>query len=231
MDIEPIQKTKIPAEPTSITIDVSKTALIIVDMQNAFVRKGAYFDLSGYDISRTERIIPACQSVIQTAREKGITVIYLQMIRDRPSPGDPPAVSPSFQKSRIPALVKERPDMADKIFFECAWGSEIIDELMPYKTDIIIKKRKYDGFLETDLESRLKTLGIQYLLFIGTATNVCVESTLRHAFFLDYFCILVSDAVSQMGPEIIQESTITNVRTTFGWVTHSKDLLNALRAQ
>ena len=87
MDNEPIQKIKIPAEPTSITVDVSKTALIIVDMQNAFVRKGAYFDLSGYDISRTERIIPTCQSVIQTAREKGITIIYLRMIRDRPSPG------------------------------------------------------------------------------------------------------------------------------------------------
>ena len=80
----------------------------------------------------------------------------------------------------------------------------------------------------TNLDIILRTLGIKHLVFIGTATNICVESTLRRAFFLDYFPILVSDAVSQMGPAPLQEATILNVQSTFGWVTSSDKFLAAI---
>jgi ureidoacrylate peracid hydrolase len=75
----------------------------------------------------------------------------------------------------------------------------------------------------------LRTLGAKYLFFVGAATNICVESTLRHAFSLDYFPILVSDAVSQMGSNITQEATILNVQSTFGWVANVEDLVRAIR--
>jgi ureidoacrylate peracid hydrolase len=229
MSDEPIHNIEIPADPEPITIDALKTALIIVDMQNAFVRRGGYFDLSGYDISRTERIIPSCRAIIQAARERGIKIIYLQMIREKNTAEKKLKESPAFYKSRIPSMVEKRPDIKDKIFFNGAWGSEIIEELKPDENDIIIKKQKYDGFIDTDLEGRLKNLGSQYLIFMGTATNICVESTIRHAFFLDYFSILVSDAVSQMGPDFIQESTIMNIQSTFGWVTNSERILSAFQ--
>jgi ureidoacrylate peracid hydrolase len=69
----------IQAEPESIEIDVLKTAVLVVDMQNAFVHQGGYLDLVGFDISATEKIIKPCQEVVHTAREKGIKAIYLQM--------------------------------------------------------------------------------------------------------------------------------------------------------
>jgi ureidoacrylate peracid hydrolase len=75
----------------------------------------------------------------------------------------------------------------------------------------------------------LRTYAVKYLLFVGTATNICVESTLRHAFFLEYFPILIADAVSQLGPSTTQEATIFNVQSIFGWVTTSEKLLNAIR--
>ena len=108
--------------------------------------------------------------------------------------------------------------------------AEIIDELKPHKEDIVIKKQRYDGFVGTNLELVLSTLRTRFLVFIGTATNVCVESTLRHAFFLDYFNILVSDAVSALGPDMLQEATIHNVQTRFGWVTTAENLLAGLGA-
>jgi ureidoacrylate peracid hydrolase len=80
----------------------------------------------------------------------------------------------------------------------------------------------------TNLDIVLRTLGIKYLLFLGIATNVCVESTLRHAFFLDYFPILVSDAVSQKGSQVTQEATILNVQSTFGWVTDTLRVIKAI---
>jgi ureidoacrylate peracid hydrolase len=209
----------IEAEPDPIKVDLLKTAVLVVDMQNAFIKKGGYFDLAGHDLSVTEGIIEPCRKVLGAARQRGIRILYLQMgcSSDLSDKGPPDA--PSSLKSKSLTLVRRRPDMRDKFYFYGTWGAEIIEELKPRPGDIVIRKQKYDGFIGTNLEIILRTLGTQYLAFIGTATNICVESTLRHAFFLDYFPILVSDAVSQAGSSITQQATILNVQTHFGWVT------------
>lgn len=222
--------TLVQAEPEAIEIDVSKTAVLVVDMQNAFVRRGGYFDLIGFDISATEKIIEPCQEIVGAAREKGIKIIYLQMgySPDLSDSGGPN--SPAWHKSRGLALIRQRPELKDKLYIYGTWGANIIEELEPQQGDIVIRKQKYDGFIGTNLDIVLRTYGVKHLLFIGTATNICVESTLRHAFSLQYFPILVSDAVSQMGPSSTQEATIFNVRSIFGWVTTSENLLKAIRA-
>ncbi len=219
----------VQAEPEPIEIDVLKTAVLVVDMQNTFVRKGGYLDLLGFDISATEKIIKPCQEIVSTAREKGIKVIYLQMGYSPDLSDSGGQNSPVWHKSRGLALIRQRPELKDKLYIYGTWGANIIEELEPLPGDIVFRKQKYDGFIGTNLDIILGTYGIKYLVFIGTATNICVESTLRHAFSLQYFPILVSDAVSQMGPSSTQEATIFNVRSTFGWVTTTKELLKAIR--
>ena len=219
----------VQAEPEPIEIDVLKTAVLVVDMQNAFVRKGGYLGLLGFDISATEKIIVPCQEIVSTAREKGIKVIYSQMGYSPDLSDSGGQSSPVWHKSRGLALIRQRPELKDKLYIYGTWGANIIEELEPQPGDIVIRKQKYDGFIGTNLDIVLGTYGIKYLVFIGTATNICVESTLRHAFSLQYFPILVSDAVGQMGPSSTQEATIFNVRSTFGWVTTTKELLNAIR--
>ncbi len=125
-------------------------------------------------------------------------------------------------------LIHQHPELKDKLCLSGSWGAEIIEELRPEPGDIVVKKQRYDGFIGTNLDVILRTLGIKYLIFVGTATNICVESTLRRSFFLDYFPILVSDAVSQKGPRMMQEATILNVQSTFGWVTDSMRLIKAM---
>lgn len=222
--------TLVQAEPEAIEIDISKTAVLVVDMQNAFVRRGGYLDLIGFDISATEKIIEPCREIVRAAREKGIKIIYLQMgySPDLSDSGGPN--SPAWYKSRGLTLIRQRPELKDKLYIYGTWGANIIEELEPQQGDIVIRKQKYDGFIGTNLDIVLRTYGVKHLLFIGTATNICVESTLRHAFSLEYFPILISDAVSQMGPSSTQEVTILNVRSTFGWVTTSENLLKAIRA-
>lgn len=220
--------TTITAEPEPIRIDVLKTAVIVVDMQNAFVRRGGYFDLAGYDLSGTEGIIVPCQKIITAARQKGARIIYLQMgcspdFSDKGPPG-----SPNNLKSKGLSLIHRRPEVKDKFYIYGTWGADIIEELKPAPEDTVVKKQKYDGFIGTNLEIILQTFGIKYLTFIGTATNVCVESTLRHAFFLDYFPILVADAVSHAGSSVTQQATIQNVKTHFGWVTTSESFMAGL---
>lgn len=216
------------AEPEPIRIDYKKAAILVVDMQHAFVCKGGYFDATGIDVSAAEKIIHPCQKIIAAGREKGIKIIYLQMEYSHDPSGKGSGESPGFIKSRVPDVLNQRPELKDKLHMDGTWGIEIIEALKPQHGDTIIRKHRHDGFIETNLDQTLRDFGIKYLLFIGTATNICVESTLRHAFSLDYFPILVSDAVSQKGPHITQKATIFNVQSTFGWVTSSERLLRAM---
>ncbi len=218
----------IKANPQPILVDLARTALLVVDMQNAFVHKGGYFDLVGQDTTSIQRIIDPCRKIIQAARTMGIRIIYLQMGCSPDLSDKGPPDSPSSVKSRMLSMMKEHPEWKDKFYIYGTWGAEIIEELKPSEGDIVVKKQKHDGFIGTSLDINLRTIAAKYLVFVGAATNICVESTLRHAFSLDYFPILVSDAVSQMGPRITQEATLLNVQSTFGWVTHTEDLLHAI---
>ena len=220
----------VKAEPQPILVDLSRTVLLVVDMQNAFAQKGGYFDLAGLDITPIRRIIEPCRKIIDAAHATGIRIIYLQMgcSRDLSDRGSPDA--PSSIKSRVLSMMKEHPEWKDKFYIYGTWGAEIIEELKPREGDIVVKKQKHDGFIGTNLDIILRTLGAKYLFFVGAATNICVESTLRHAFSLDYFPILVSDAVSQMGSNITQDATILNVQSTFGWVANAENLLRAIRS-
>jgi len=219
----------IRAEPEPIQIEPSKAAVIVVDMQNAFITPGGYFDLAGHDLSGAQKIIGPCKDILRLARERGLKIIYLQMgcNPDLSDAGRPD--SPHRLKSRVLKWIHQHPEWKEKLYIYGTWGAEIIEELEPQQGDILIKKQKYDGFIGTNLDMILRTYEIKHLFFIGVATNICVESTLRHAFFLDYFPILVSDAVTQAGPGLIQEATILNVRSTFGWVTTSENLLTTLK--
>jgi ureidoacrylate peracid hydrolase len=218
----------IQTEPEPIQIDLLKTAVIVVDMQNAFVSKGGYFDLAGYDLSAVRKIIGPCKRIIGIARQKGSKIVYLQMgfspdLSDMGSPN-----SPIRHKSRGLKMILQHPELQEKLYIYGTWGADIVKELEPQQGDILVKKQKYDAFMGTNLDIILRTYDIKYLVFVGTATNVCVESTLRHAFFLDYFPILVSDGVAQIGPALIQEATVYNVRSNFGWVLNSENLLSAI---
>jgi len=199
-------------------------------MQNAFVKRGGYFDLAGYDLSGVERIVGPCRKIITAARQKGARIIYFQMGCSPDFSDRGPADSPYNQKAKGLRLIRERPEVKDKFYIYGMWGAEIIEDLKPGPHDLVVRKQKYDGFIGTNLEIILSTYGIRYLVFVGTATNLCVESTLRHAFFLDYFPILVSDAVSQAGPTLTQEATLFNVKSNFGWVTTCESLVAGLES-
>ena len=225
------QPVKIETAPEPFQIDTAQTAVIVVDMQNAFAKRGGYMDLAGYDISKTERIIAPCRKIISASRKNGCKIIYFQMGCSPDMSEAGAQGSPFYLKSKGIDLIRKNSEFKEKSYIYGTWGAEIIDELRPQAEDIVIKKQRYDGFIGTNLELVLSTLGIKFLIFIGTATNVCVESTLRHAFFLDYYPILVSDAVSALGPDILQEATIHNVQAKFGWVISVEKLVEGLEKQ
>ena len=80
-------------------------------------------------------------------------------------------------------------------------------------------KPRYSGFFNSQLDSTLRARGIRNLVFTGIATNVCVESTLRDGFHLEYFGVVLADATHQAGPEFAQQAALYNIETFFGWVS------------
>lgn len=217
------------AEPEPITIDTDKTALVVVDMQNSFCKKGGMMDYWGkLNETTAERVIASCKRLAGTVRSKNIPVFYLRMTYGLEVDADLGPDSPYFWKEK--GLVAERQDPSLKGRFLTAgkWDWEIVDELKPEPGDTVIDKSRFSGFVNTDLESRLRAAGIKYLIFTGLYTNICVESTLRDAFHREFFPILVRDACGPTEAEHIQEVTLWNVQNAFGWVTTANDLIKSL---
>ena len=216
----------LPAEPQPVEVDLARTAVIVVDMQNTFVSKGGMFDSFGVDLSSTINIIPSIQGIIACARSSGVKVIY---IAHRVSP-DWHEVGPGspFWFSKTASISRERPELRDKLIVRGTWGAEIIDELKPGKDDVVIEKTKYSAFSGTNLDMFLKNYDIKYLIFTGVATNICVESSIRDAYHLEYFPILISDATATEPPKQ-QDATIRNVKLCFGWVTSCEHVIQALQ--
>jgi len=127
-------------------------------------------------------------------------------------------------------LMRENPDLDGKLTIKGTWDYDFIDDIKPQPQDYIIQKPRYSGFWGTNLDMLLRGRGIRNLIFTGVATNVCVESTLRDAFFLEYFALIIADATLQVGPQSVQEATLFNIEKFFGWVSTTKDYLDALKA-
>ncbi len=219
----------IPAEPEPIKLDIDRTALIVVDMQNAFCTKDGMFDvMSRLDEAKTKAVIETDKKVIEASRSRGIKIIYLRMTYDSDLADAGGAESPNYWKEGGIKAMREHPEWKGKFLTIDTWDWQIIDDLKPQPADIVVNKNRYSAFVNPEFDSILRKNNLKHLIFIGIATNVCVESTLRDAYFHEYFPLLVSDACGNTGPDYIQEATIWNVSRVFGWVTTSDDLVKAL---
>jgi ureidoacrylate peracid hydrolase len=209
----------IKAEPENLSIRASETALVVVDMQNAYSTPGGYLDLAGFDISTTGPVIEKIKIAIAAARQAGILVVFFQngwdpAYTEAGGPG-----SPNWHKSNALKTMRARPELEGKLLAKGGWDYALVDELTPQPGDLVIPKTRYSGFYNTNFDSLLRSRGIRNLVFTGIATNVCVESTLRDGFFLEYFGIVLADATHQAGPASAQEAALFNIKTFFGWVS------------
>jgi ureidoacrylate peracid hydrolase len=109
------------------------------------------------------------------------------------------------------------------------WDAEIVDELAPQPGDRVIDKTRYSAFYGTDLEAQLSALSVDTLIVCGVTSNVCVESTVRDAFFRDIRIIVPSDATAAVTPEM-HASALRNFEYSFGPVVTTDDLVTAMAA-
>jgi ureidoacrylate peracid hydrolase len=218
----------LPTRPEPLDVALEKSAVVVVDMQNAFAAKGGLLDLAGIDISGAGNVVRSIGTILTAARAAGVQVVYLQTGYKPDLSNGGGDSSPNPRKETALCLMRARPELKGKLLVEGTWDFEIVPELKPQPRDLVVLKTRYSGFAGTTLDSVLRAREIRYLFFVGIATNVCVESTLRDAYFHEYWPILVTDAAMQVGPPAAHEATIFNVESFFGWTLDSQGMLRSL---
>jgi ureidoacrylate peracid hydrolase len=213
--------------PEPLDVDLAKSAVVVVDMQNAFASPGGLLDLAGVDITGADQVVRTIGGILDAARGAGVAVVYLQTgYQADLSNGGGPA-SPNPRKETALCLMRARPELRGQLLVEGTWDFQIIEALAPQPGDVVVLKTRYSGFAGTQLDSVLRAREIRYLVFVGIATNVCVESTLRDAYFHEYWPILVTDGALQAGPPAAHAATVFNVESFFGWTLAARTLIAA----
>ena len=221
----------LPAQPEPLSIAPERTAVVLVDMQNAFASPGGMLDLAGIDVGPAAQAVANARLLVDAARTARIPVIYLVMgyAPDQSNAGGED--SPNPRKELALCLMRERPELKGKLLTYGTWDFQIVDALTPHPGELVILKPRYSGFVGTPLDAQLRSLGIRTLLMAGIASNVCVESTLRDAYFREYWPVMIEDATMPAGSPEIQRATVHNVTTFFGWVSTAREVAGALRSR
>ena len=216
-------------ESKTLEIDMAKTALLVIDMQNDFCHVDGWVGHAGYDVNVVRTPIAPLQKLILAVREVNIPIVWIDW-QNRP---DLLEVSASRQYAYNPTgegfnLGDTLPGNQDSVLSKGSWGSQVIDELEQKPEDICVDKYDMNGFWNTPLDNILRNLGKKTLLFTGVNTDQCVMTTLQNASFLGYDCILLRDCTATLSPEFCSQATFYNVETCFGFVTNSQAVLESI---
>ncbi len=216
----------IGAKPEPLAIDPRESAVIAVDMQNDFGSAGGMLESQGVSIDAARATIEPTRRVLDSARASGITVVFLKMEFSRDLSNLGGADAPNRTKHLDFGV-----GVGD-ILIEGTWNTQIVDELAPESSDLLVSKQRYSGFFKTELDDVLQERGIRNLIFVGWTTSVCVESTLRDGFYRDYRCLILADCTAEVvGRDLVRtnhEASLLVIERLFGWVTDSNSLLQSL---
>ncbi len=212
--------------------DLSRGALVVIDMQNDFCAPGGWTDRSGLDYQRCRKAIPGVQRALEAARRHGMWVIWVYWHN-----------RPDLRNLGAPTLYsfKHTPDQAGigqdlangAVLTQGSWGTEMVDELKPLMDpdDIHVEKVRMSGFYGTHLDQVLRTQGISTLYFAGVNIDQCVTTTMEDAYFRDYNGVLLEDACATSSPDFCQQAVVFNAKNCWGFVTDTNAFANPVPEQ
>jgi nicotinamidase-related amidase len=215
--------------PQRVTLDLNRTALLIIDMQNDFCTQGGWVDHIGGDYRPDRAPIDPLNRLTPELRSQGVPIIWVNW-GNRPDLANMPPNQLHLYKPKGSGtgLGDPLPGSGAAVLQKDSWAAAIIDELIVAPKDLRVDKHRISGFWDTPLDSILRNLGIRTLLFAGVNTDQCVMCTLSDANFLGYGCILVEDCCATSSPQFCTDASIWNVKKCFGFVTGTDDLVEAL---
>ncbi len=227
----PPLRATIAAAPQAITVDLRRSAIVVVDMQNDFCAPGGWVDYLGADLSPERAPIGPLQAILPVLRAAGVPVIWLNWGNRPDRKNLPPTTLYVFNADGEGlGIGGALPGSGAKVLEKDSWSAAVVDELEQLPDDIKVDKYRISGFWDTPLDSILRNLDVKTVFFGGVNTDQCVMHTLTDAHFQGYNCLLVEDCCGTTSPDFCREATIWNVKTCFGFVVSSSDVIAAVKA-
>jgi len=217
------------ARPRDVVLDLTSTALVLVDLQNDFCSAQGWLASVGADVSVLAAAVTLSDRVAAAARAAGVPVIWLNW-GNRPDQANlPPGVAHVYDPEGTGAGIGHvLAASGAPVLTKGSWGAELAAPLRAEDGDILIDKYRMSGFWDTELDSVLRNLRVDTLLFAGVNSDQCVYATLIDAACIGYDVILLTDASATTSPRYCHEATIYNTRQCFGFTATTAATLTAL---
>jgi len=182
-------------------LDLSRTALLLVDLQNDFVHPQGAYGRAGQGAPAIAALPARLRPLAEALRKRGGWIVSTQFTLVPGKAGEP------FISDHLKRL---RPFLAKGDFAPGGWGQQLVDILQP--ADIAVEKVAYSAFYMSRLEFALKRAGIETLIVGGIVTNGGVASTVRDAHVRDFHTIVLSDGCAAFKAEV-HDTSISDLST------------------
>lgn len=199
-------------KPLAELVELKSSAIIVVDMQHDFCSPKGACGIAGGNLDPIQQMIPRLRKFLGDAREIGANLIFIQCIHENATDSD--------------AWIARHKGGPRNVCRRGSWGAEFIgDGIEPRGDETVVIKHRYSAFTDTRLGAVLRTANIKTLIMTGVGTNVCVESTARDGFMLDYNIVFLSDCTQTATPGGAHEATLNNIKHHFGTVATSDEVV------
>jgi ureidoacrylate peracid hydrolase len=195
-------------------VDPTSTALVVIDVQNDFALPQGVCGQVGDDISLVAPMVARLKALIESARKAGVLIVFVRTIYDEPVLS--PALAEQYSRRGYP----------NSICLTGTRGAEFYHGIGPKKNapnEILVTKHRYSAFWGSSIDLVLRNNGIRTVVLTGIATEVCVESTARDAFFKDYQVVVPEDCVGCYS-EDRQQAALVVIARSFGVVTSGTEI-------
>jgi len=203
-------------------LEPSKTALVVVDVQNDFCSAEGVFGRLGHDVSMMPRMAERLGHLVEAARRKNVLIIWVRATYDEVATSAPLAET------------YNRREFTGSQCLEGSWGADWFDGLAPRNSpnEVIVTKHRFSAFWDTPIDLYLRSNAIRTVVVTGVVTSGCVESTVRDAMFRDYRCVLLADCMAEpIGSDFRRsnhEASLFVMQTQFAWLSDSGHFLQRL---
>ncbi|QOR71238.1 cysteine hydrolase [Ruania alkalisoli] len=228
----PERPLTVAAHPQRLVLDLARTAVVVVDMQNDFCHPQGWLAGIGVDISGAREPIAPIAGLLPVLREAGVPVVWVNW-GNRPDQANlPPGVRHVYDGDGTGGGIGSTASPSGSpVLTTDAWAAAVVDELEIAPEDVCVDKYRMSGFPDSPLDSILRNLRVDTLLFAGVNADQCVLATLTDAANLGYDVVMLEDGVGTTSPEFCMQATVYNVRQCFGFTALGSDLEAALAAQ
>ena len=196
-------------------LDRTKTAMIVVDMQNAFLNDGGSIAKEGGDITESKKTVGPVERLVDACHTANVPIIFTRHV-----------LRADYKDAGL--LAERRPVFKEvNALVAGTWDAELDPGMDTRPEDYILDKTRFSAFYNTNLEVILRGLAVDRLIICGVTTDICVESTVRDAYFRDFKILVPEDAVASLNLARHQ-GTLLTIQYGFGTVTTTAEVIDSL---